>query len=80
MGYADNPILAVSRACPTLRYHHDYSGSCQSLCRQKMRIYPENVEQQRVYPQMELLGNIIYTKQTQEPVWQGYEKLIYTAE
>lgn len=79
IGYADKSIAAVSRVCPYLKMEGmDYtSGDCTNLCTEESFLYPSDEKAQSVYPGMELHGNVIYINNQDEPLWKGYDKLIY---
>lgn len=79
LGYADNSILSVSRSCPILRnIDNEKECNCSDLCRDNYRICPSNEKQRSIYPYMELRGNVIYTQNSDEISWNGFDKLIYT--
>lgn len=80
IGYADNTIAAVSRACPFLKLEGMAFGSedCTGICSEKHIVVPTGENEQNVYPEMELCGNVIYLKKDDEPSWLGYDKLVYS--
>ena len=80
IGYADNTVAAVSRACPFLKLKGMAFGSvdCTGLCTGKHILTPIDKNGWNVYPEMELCGNVIYVKKHDEPSWPGYNKLVYS--
>lgn len=80
VGYTDNTILAVSRACPVARLNgvNFYTQKCKKYCLAKQfEMLPAEEKQKNIYPKMELRGNILYKPQNPELLWHGYNKLVF---
>jgi hypothetical protein len=80
IGFADNPLLALARACPTARLNGaDLSThSCPGFCRtQPITIVPADDKQKAIYPPMELRGNTLYKPEDFAVSWSGYAKLVF---
>ena len=76
IGFADNKIMAVSRSCPMQRLN---GHKCHETCQRRHKLVPSLESQKRIYPDLELRGNVIFRMEEQKLSWDGYEKVVYTA-
>jgi hypothetical protein len=79
IGYVGNKVLAVARACPIARLNgvNVSQIDCQELCEKRFKVVPAEEERQKIYPQMELMGNVMYWQVNNQVVWDGYQSIIY---
>lgn len=82
IGYMENKILAVARACPIARLNqvNVSRSNCTKLCRESFKVVPAEAERQKFFPSMALLGNVMYCQGHRKTGWDGYRSLIYYAE
>lgn len=79
IGFADNTVLAVSRACPISKiYGSELSTCCRENCLKKYEVFPANDKQRNIYPDIELWGNVLYGNIMEEVYWSGFSKLVFT--
>jgi hypothetical protein len=80
IGFIDNIILSVARACPIARLKgiNMYVDQCRGFCQDEViEVITADDRQKAIYPQMELRGNVLYRPQNLSFSWHGYKKLVF---
>lgn len=82
IGYMDQTIAAISRACPIVRDRKlaVKGRDCSSYCvNQEYEVTPANLQQKERYPKLMLEGAVLMRSMKPAVTWDGYEKAVFSA-
>ncbi len=81
IGFADQTIAAVARACPIARDRGITvkDNECSSCCmNQEIKIEPANEQQKVRYPELKLEGTVLMKTIKPSFTWDGYETIVFS--
>lgn len=81
IGFADNSILALARACPVIKIEKSEvcTKECREICGKELyHLVPKRKDQEGVYPKIRLSGNVVFGEKHVTPNWNSYKRVMYT--